>query len=467
MYKTLLVLLSFSFLIFPAYAQDEVTHLRFAHFSPTIAEPADLYIDGVASGQPVVGYGEFSQWFALPAGEYEITFVLGETVTEPLTLEGAAGAWKTLALTDTVTVIEENYFALPDDEARLTVFHGVEGLAPVNALLGDEVITENLEYGSSFNTAVSADGYELTFQEGEALISEEVELEAGQNMFVALVDAPNHPQIVSVASSLSEQLPPTATPTNTDTPTASPTDTPTNTHTPTETPEATATYTPTVTEPATSTPTATETPEVGNALLRFAHLSSGTPPLDFYLDGELTDFQNISFPMFDNWMPIPGGSHTLMVTLRGKREPLIDSVEIDLTEGAYFTAAVIGTQALNTLEIHVIQEDFTALPETRFRLGVLNAYPGVGPVDISYNSEVLIDELAYPGFFGDNDGFSEITLERAVYDLRLTTASGTLAELNQTHFIEGRNYMIALIDANPPFVLTFSDLGEVMEMIGD
>jgi hypothetical protein len=417
MRKTLWILIIWMCIAVPIQAQ-EMTHLRFGHFSPTVRVSVEVYLNEEASELNALRYSEISEWLDLPAGNYTVSFrVNGEVITDTLRVESKAGDWNTVVFIDDLQIIKEDTSPLADGKSRITVLQSVEGLSSLNIRLDQTIFYRELD--DMLNADIVSNTYRFAFEtSGETLIAlDELTLEEGQHTFVVLTGTSASPRIITLT------LPPAG--------------------------------------------------ESGSeqALVRFAHLSSGTPALDFYLDGQLTGFRNMRFPEFTNWVALPAGNYTLAVTLRGDSlaDAVIEPTQITLAAGTYTTTTVIGALANDTLQAHFFEEDFTELSVNRFRLGVFNAHPGTGAVDVRLadGTTMLIERLGYPGFFGNNDGFSELILERGVYDLQIVRGADILIDLSGTTFIEGRNYLIAVISADPPFWLTFSDVGETRALLNE
>lgn len=210
----------------------------------------------------------------------------------------------------------------------------------------------------------------------------------------------------------------------------------------------------------------------GRALLRVAHFSSGSSPLDVYINGENDRFERIYFPEISPWQVFETGVISVMITLPDQTEALILPLEVNLTDNSYNTLFIIGTTANESLQLHALQEDFSPLTLGDVRVNVFNALPGTN-LDVLTTDEngdnptILIDGLGYPGFFGGNDGFDNFIVSDGMYNLRVlfVETQDVLFELPGTNFFSGRNYLIAAINANPPFVVTFSDLAETEALL--
>lgn len=206
------------------------------------------------------------------------------------------------------------------------------------------------------------------------------------------------------------------------------------------------------------------------AIVRFGHLSSGTPPIHLYLNGDVTPITTLRFPQMSQWFQLPAGQHEIIISLAEENinEPLLDPIDFTLEANQYGNFVLIGALANNSLDTHYLDEPFEELGEASARISFFNAHPASGPVDIRLASGAsLIDRLAYPGYFGSNDGFTSVILDSGQYDIEAITSDdgGMLFELINRNFIAGRNYYIAIIAADPPFLLTFSDVEETRSLL--
>jgi hypothetical protein len=413
---------------------DTPTHWRFAHFAAGVSA-VDVQINGQSAVLQGVEFSGVSGWQEVPPGTYEIIVInreKNETLLS-LSLVLSAGQWITLAMTVsenelTGTIIEEDLSPVADGDARLTVFYALPDV-PVDILANGTPIFENIPSFigtpaapmSSPATTIELDAaaYDIHVSgsdTGDVLIDAgTIELLPGRGYLAAAINTVEDPRLVVV-----------------------------------------------------------ETNIAGNArqkaLLRVAHLSSGTPPLDVYLDGELSVHKELSFPEFSQWIALPAGEITLAVSLSGETldQAVIPPFELALAANTCITVAVIGALANDTLEAHMIEEDYSPLAPGFVRVNVLNAHPGAGPIDIQRtDGSILIEALGYPGFFGGNSGFNHFITESGTYDLRVrqSETDKVIFDLPGTNLFEGRNYFISVISANPPFIVTFSDIQEIQALL--
>lgn len=380
--------------------------------------------------------GSFTRWVTYNTPDLSVVLLDGDdaVLTESSV---SSDEWTTLAILpagDSLTIlpIREDHSPIAAGEGRLTVFYGVEDAINADLLVDGMLFAREVTEDTSLTVNLVANVYNMalvnTEDPDETLVTfDGVDLEDGLNLLVAAYgDADNIQTLVAVESAVT--LDPTATPQE-------------------------------------STPLTG-----GETLIRASHLSSGTPPIDIYLNGELLTEDSLRFPEVARWVAIPAGTYRVAVTLSG--EPLSEAVAgpIDITlEGGRFTnLAVIGALANNSLTLHTFEEEFSMLSPDQTRIGILQAHPGVGSITLELDSGVaLVSRLGYPGFFGDNDGFTEVVLDAGIYDMTLIQDDNTrpLFQFRQRRFLGGRNYLIAVISADPPFLLTFSDVQETTQMM--
>ncbi len=212
----------------PAFAQDSsMGYVRIAHLSSggTIV----VFVDGSPrlSG---LRYQAFTRWIDFEPGSYEIAIsnnssIGGAFFTE--TVEVTAGSYTTIAVygTDTRAAI-----ALPEDlnvpegQARVNVFHGIQGATPVDVLANGSAAISLLAYprtvvnndtgslndgftsvdvpAGTYDLAVTANG-----APGTVLLDlAGTELAANTSYFVAAVGSPDAPDVVINATDLAELM---------------------------------------------------------------------------------------------------------------------------------------------------------------------------------------------------------------------------------------------------------------------
>lgn len=419
-----------------AQAPTDTAHIRFVHTAPDLPQVSVRLNDELLSA--ALAYGSVTDWTITPVG------TLAVTVDDVLltSVEALADEWITLILTTdsqarpTLNVVREDLSAPAAQESRLTLHYGLaDGQPEVDVLLDGMLFARGLMLRQNLTVNVVANTYGVQLTLPDDSVTPLVEVNdvilTKQSVYLLVIygdaNAPQSQLILSDAPA--DEQPITLQPTNTPTPQAQ-----------------------------------------GIAALRFAHLSSGTPPIDIYLNGEKGNTRVLRFPDFSSWTSFPAGLYRVGVTLADTplSEALIAPVDIEFKAGTFTNVMIIGALANNTLTLHLLEENYEELRQGAARLSVLNAHPGAGPINATLENGVeLVNQLGYPGYFGSNDGLANLILEAGTYDL-IFSADNTddvLFELPNRTLLAGRSYLITVISADPPFFLTFSDIRETEALL--
>ncbi len=372
--------------------------------------------------------------FNLVAGEYRLTLLDADTSLLDFTLE-AGGRYTLLVYADqeadlAASLLPMDDRVIADGEGRLIVFHTLD--ANVDLLLDGALFAPDIEGG--------VDGV-LTLDLLAGVYEVALSPAGDPETLLRTVDALRLPDQGQVVLALGGQAEP-----------------------------ALLVLTDSLAEEDAASATAEPEPQAEPTLLRYWHLSSGTPPLDLYINGVRQDFSPLSFPDASPWLRLDAGTYRVAVTVANEpiQAALIGPLEVTLDAGTFNHLTTIGALANNSVELHHIQETFNALGTNQFYLNVFNADPNLGAVNLTRGNEVsLVSRLGYPGFFGANDGLSTLVLPTGTYVLTFTgAASGqTVLELPARRFVAGRSYFVAVIRADPPFLLTFSDIAETRALL--
>lgn len=142
------------------------------------------------------------------------------------------------------------------------------------------------------------------------------------------------------------------------------------------------------------------------AYVRFALLSPDAPNVDIYVNGALSDLQDVGAMTVTDWMPVQSGTLTVGVAETGAAldAALLEPVDVPLAQGSYNTVAIVGSATNGTLLAQPILEDYSPIGDSNARATIVHALEGAQPVDVVVNGAILISRLAYPLTRGDNDG---------------------------------------------------------------
>lgn len=150
-----------------------LSRIRIAHLSPD-APAVDIYVNGAASGIQTLAFQDISGWVELPAGTYRVAVVpagapIDQAAIGPVSLNLPANGWTTVAAIGSLAngslrpaVYREDVSRLAADQARVTVFHGIEDAPAVDVMLADGTkLVRNLAFGQGRTITVPAGTYDL------------------------------------------------------------------------------------------------------------------------------------------------------------------------------------------------------------------------------------------------------------------------------------------------------------------
>ncbi len=203
----------------------EPAHVRVAHFSPD-APAVDVFINNTLSAVTNLAYGSVTSWIEIapnpalriavaPTGTSD--FVIG-----PANVIFAPGSWTTIAAVGSAAngtiapaILAEDYSPLGEGEARITVFHAIEGAPAVNVFANGSLLVSNLGFpgtledgtnDGAFTLTVPAGTYNLAVNAGGApiLTQDGVDVVAGTNYFIAAIGTPDSPSLLVQSTGATE-----------------------------------------------------------------------------------------------------------------------------------------------------------------------------------------------------------------------------------------------------------------------
>jgi hypothetical protein len=228
------VLLALLAMALPVMAQDAPNtgsaEIRFVHVAQDV-DVADIYVnEQLRSFGREVPYGTASGWIRVPAGETELAVVptgrsYGRAVVGPVTLDIADGSRTTVYVYGAAfsvgvdaTVTNPDDSVLAETGARVTVFHGIPGVGPVDIYAsGTTLVQGRIGYPGDILLAnggtndgevtfdVPAGTYDLTVtpngDPGTVLIElPDTTLEAGMKYLVVAAIIDGEPSVIVTAS---------------------------------------------------------------------------------------------------------------------------------------------------------------------------------------------------------------------------------------------------------------------------
>lgn len=198
------------------------------------------------------------------------------------------------------------------------------------------------------------------------------------------------------------------------------------------------------------------------ARLRVGHFSFNISIVDVYVNGDLA-VEDFEYPDMSNWLALTPGPTQIAITPADTplENAVLGPVQLSLEAEEWYTAAVIGRAETNGARIHILQEDFSAIPAGIARITVFNAVPDNRPLSFFTDDDRRVFGLTFPRPGSEQDGAFTIDIAAQTYDLRLTRTDNEGAaffSLDNTTLGSNRHYFIAAIGsgirANGIFVTT-------------
>ncbi len=203
-------------------------HIRVAHFSPD-APAVDVYVNGEISAVQGLEFPSITDWIELEPGTYNVAVApagtsIDDAVIGPADFDLPSGAWITVAAIGSVeggtlspAVLVEDFEDLGESDARVNVFHAIEGAPAVDVLAGGNPVITQLGYPGTlgnndglFSIDVPAGSYDLSVVASgtttEILDLSGTELSANTIYFVAAVGTPDAPQVALAATHLDDMM---------------------------------------------------------------------------------------------------------------------------------------------------------------------------------------------------------------------------------------------------------------------
>lgn len=344
------------------------------HASPD-APLVDIYVDGqrALSG---LGFGWWSGWIALPAGEHRVQVTATGTAADAAVIDATlnleAGMAYQVAATGFVAEIApqvyiEDVSELASDTARIRAVHSVPDAPAVDiALAGGDVLVSGLAFPTASDyIEVPAGTYDLEVRvagtQDVVLPLPGVELGAGTVYDIYAIGTAADGQIYPfvIASPLASMSADTTA--------------------------------------MAASPTCATVLGIGSetdACVNVIHASPDAPAVDVWVNGAPA-LQNVSFGDFSGWLALPAGDYQVQVTPTGLGvESAVIDATVTLEAGMGYHIAAMGPVA--QIAPHIFPADLSMTQEGTARVRVIHASPDAPAVDIALaGGDVLISNLAY------------------------------------------------------------------------
>ena len=185
------------------------------------------------------------------------------------------------------------------------------------------------------------------------------------------------------------------------------------------------------------------------AHIRVAHFSPDTPAVDVYLDGELSDVQQLEFPSVTGWIDVPAGTYSVAVAPAGTSvdDAAIGPADLTFDADSWTTIAAVGSLEDGTLAPALFTENYSNIPAGSARVGLFHAIAGAPAVDVLVDGSAVVTQLAYPNTQAGNDGFFEVEVPAGTYDVQVVSSDGgdVLIDLPETTFDLNQSYLVAAV----------------------
>lgn len=368
------------------------------HASPD-APLVDIYVDGQRA-LTGLGFGWWSGWIALPAGEHRVqvtaTGTPADTAVIDATLTLEAGMAYQVAATGFVAdiapqVYMEDVSDLATDAARIRAVHTVPDAPAVDiALAGGDVLVSGPAFpNASDYLEVPAGTYDL-----------EVRVAGTQDVVLPLpgveLTRGTVYDVYAIGTAANGQIYPFVIPS----------------------PLAAASADASA---MTAAPACAVVLGIGtqtDACVDVIHASPDAPAVDVWVNGAPA-LQNVAFGDFSGWIALPAGEYQVQVTPAGQGvEAAVIDATVTVEAGMAYHIAATGTVAQIAPQIY--PADLSMTEDGNARVRVIHASPDAPEVDIALaGGDVLIANLAFP------DASDYLQVPAGTYDLEVRPAGTT------------------------------------------
>lgn len=417
-----------------------LAQIRIGHFVADMGE-VDLFIDDIKAVVDNMAFGTVSAWYQLPAGDYQLTVVPSGADRADAVLQtdfslsadgwysgfigGLAGAERLF-----LDVVEEDYERLEFGQTRLSFYNGfAEAMTMVVDADGNRLAfldNHNQPVVRYASLVMMAGERNIQFLEGlnnNNLLYDLGDLSYGQqrHYLIALIGGTTTPRIVVISTHLL-----------------------------------------TLTDDIQGDLRAFD--DENDALtgfIRLAHLSSGTPPAQLYLNQQLSELETVEFGDISEFIELDSGTYTVQIVTGDDVSDSLIETDVILRGGQYLTVAIYGFIEGDTFGVIAFEEDLSPIERGLFRLTVFQAIPtGASLAVLRDDGLDVISFLTYPGFLGGSSS-AKAELVTGAYGFSVVDLADpleTLVEIPMLSYGEGRNYLLAFIPIDVGYVIESIEL---------
>lgn len=194
-----------------------------------------------------------------------------------------------------------------------------------------------------------------------------------------------------------------------------------------------------------------EMPKNGS-LVRVFHASPDAPPVDIYVDDNLT-FKNLKFMDITQYVPLEKGEYKIDIYATGTQENPVLSQILEIDDSDIYTVAATGN--LDDLSLIVIEDSISQQPFDMYSFfRVVHLSPDAPAVDVLVNDKKAFEDIEFregsmyqgvsPGQYSvkialNSDGTVVLPLKVTLKPNRIYTlyAVGNASDLNVIQSVDG------------------------------
>jgi hypothetical protein len=178
--------------------------------------------------------------------------------------------------------------------------------------------------------------------------------------------------------------------------------------------------------------------------LRFAQFSPDTQAVDFYLDGEMSDWTGLEYPVATDWKALNAGNHEFAIVPADATpsDAIIGPTSLNFNAQSWYTIAAVGSLENETITTFVFEENTDNVIPGTARITFFNAMDG-RPVDFYRNEVPYTTGLDFGETFTDMHDVDTVMYQSVTGG----QSPEVMGELRDVSMREGYNYLIAAIGA--------------------
>jgi hypothetical protein len=198
---------------------NEVARVRVAHLAISTGS-VDVFVNGELSALTGVGFGTISDWIEVPAGpsQFGIAPAGGSEPTSTISAGLQGGSWSTIVAVrsndgrrPTLRRIVEDYSPLTEGLTRVTLFHAIPAVGPIDVSANGRTLVRLLAYPGDLGDNDGAAQFTLgagtynfsissSFLTSPLLTLDNRVLQQSRSYFIAAIGSTTNPQLALKSS---------------------------------------------------------------------------------------------------------------------------------------------------------------------------------------------------------------------------------------------------------------------------